>query len=288
MPKKPTQAQITDINRQYLPSLTVKNPEQYLEKSAVHSARIRRKLQCELAIPYGDSLRQYVDIFPATKSAAPVHVFIHGGYWRAKNITTMMYSHIAGPMVAAGATVVLLEYDLCTELRVTDIVEQVRRAIAWIYRHSSKYNGDRKRIHVSGHSAGGHLTGMLAATDWSQYGRLPKRLIKGIAPLSGLFDIEPHRHSDLQVDIRLTRKETKNLNPLYLTPTFDGTAIVAVGGAEPDLFHWQSLAYAAHLRTHRIRAEYISTPGDNHFMITNRLSSARDPLTQALIAQMGL
>ena len=238
MPKNPTQAQIKDINRQYLPRLTVKNPEHYLEKSAERSARVRKKLQCELAVSYGDSARQCVDIFPAAKSGAPVHVFIHGGYWRAKNISTTMYSHIAGPMVAAGACVVLLEYDLCPEVRVSDIVEQVRHAIAWVYKHIAKYNGDRKRIHVSGHSAGGHLTAMLAATDWSQYGRLPKSLIRGIAPLSGLFDIEPHRHSDLQVDIRLSRKETKNLSPLYLTPLFDGTAVVAVGSGEPDLFHW--------------------------------------------------
>ncbi len=288
MPKKPVQAQIDDINHQYLPSLTVENPENYLKKSARRSALVRNKLVCELAVPYGDSARQYVDIFPAAKSDAPVHVFIHGGYWRARNITTAMYSHIAGPMVAAGATVVLLEYDLCPDLRVTDIVEQVRRAVAWIAKYAGKYNGDRKRIFVSGHSAGGHLTAMLAATDWSQYGRLARNLIKGIAPLSGLFDIEPHRHSALQVDIRLSREETRTLSPLYLVPRFGGTAIVAVGGIEPDLFHWQSLAYAAHLRSHRIRAEYMSTPGDNHFMITDRLGNARDPLTRALIAQMGL
>ena len=89
-------------------------------------------------------------------------------------------------------------------MRITDITHQIRRAIVWVYRNIAKHNGDRKKIYVSGHSAGGHLTGMMIATDWSKEGRLPKDLIKGTAPLSGLFDIEPHRHSQLQPDIRLS------------------------------------------------------------------------------------
>ena len=64
--------------------------------------------------------------------------------------------------------------------------------------------------------------------------------------------------------------------------------LLAVGGIEPDLFHWQSLEYAARLRLHGVRAEYVSMAGDNHFSITDRLGNARDPLTKALIAQMGL
>ena len=71
-------------------------------------------------------------------------------------------------------------------------------------------------------------------------------------------------------------------------PVARSPSIIAVGSVEPDLFHWQSLAYAAHLRRHRIQAEYLSTPGDHHFSITDRLGKARDPLTRAILAQMGL
>ena len=286
MAKKLTKAQINDINLQYLPRLTVKNADEYLQKSAARSARVRKKLACRIDVPYGDTPGQMLDIFPAARKSAPVHVFIHGGYWRA--LDKDIYSHLAGPMVAAGATVVLPNYDLCPKVRITDIVQQMRCAIAWVYKNIAKHNGDPKRIYVSGHSAGGHLTGMMISTDWSKEGRLPIDLIKGSAPLSGLFDIEPHRHSQLQPDIRLTAKEAKAMSPMYLPPFAKGPSIIAVGGAEPDLFHWQSLEYAARLRLHRIKAEYVSTPGDNHFAITDRLGNARDPLTKALIAQMGL
>ena len=286
MAKKLTKAQIKDINFQYLPRLTVTNVEEYLQKSATRSTRLRKNLSCQIDVPYGDTPGQMLDIFPAARKGAPVHVFIHGGYWRS--LDKGIYSHIAGPMVAAGATVVLPNYDLCPQVRITDIVQQMRRAIVWVYKNIAKHNGDPKRIYVSGHSAGGHLTGMMISTDWSKEGRLPKDLIKGSAPLSGLFNIEPHRHSQLQPDIRLTAKEAKAMSPMYLLPLAKGPSIVAVGGAESDLFHWQSLEYAARLRLCGIKAEYVSTPGDNHFGITDRLGNARHPLTKALIAQMGL
>jgi arylformamidase len=103
-----------------------------------------------------------------------------------------------------------------------------------------------------------------------------------------LFDIEPHRHSQLQVDIRLTAEEAKALSPMYLRPITRGPSIVAVGALEPDLFHWQSLEYAARLRLHGVKAEYVSIPNDNHFDVTDRLGNPEDLLTNALIAQMGL
>ena len=286
MPMKLNKAQVKELNYQYLPQLTVKNFDVYLTDSARRSARIRRKLNCHLDLPYGDTSGQKLDVFPSKSINAPVHVFIHGGYWRAAHINKSVYSHIAGPLIAAGATVVLLDYDLCPQVRITDIVDQIKTAMTWIYKNIQKYNGDRKRIFVSGHSAGGHLTAMMMTTDWWQERRLPRNLIKGTVLLSGLFDIEPHRHTDLQQDIRLTAREAKSMSPMYLIPVSKGATILAVGENEPDLFHWQSLQYAAQLRKHGIKAEYVSLPGDNHFSITERLCKAREPLTQALISQM--
>ena len=140
MAKKLTKAQIDDINLQYLPRLTVNNAEEYLQKSAARSARLRNKIACQIDVPYGDTPGQTLDIFAAARKGAPVHVFIHGGYWRA--LDKDIYSHIAGPMVAAGATVVLPNYDLCPKVRITDIVHQVRRAIAWVYKNIAKHNGE--------------------------------------------------------------------------------------------------------------------------------------------------
>jgi arylformamidase len=272
-----------EINFQYMPRMTVPNAEDYLEAAAQRSATARKELDGKIDVAYGDTAGQTMDIFPASDKNAPVHVFIHGGYWRA--LDKSFYSEMAVPMVAAGATTVLLNYDLCPTVTVTEITAQMQRALMWVHKTIGRYNGDRKRITVSGHSAGGHLVGMMVATDWDRLAGLPNDLIKASIPISGLFDLRGHRDTDVQADIHLTVKEAQAMSPVLLPPVATGPALIAVGGGEPDLFHWQSLAYAAHLRLNGIKAEYISVGGDNHFDITERLANPKDDLTKALIAK---
>lgn len=281
-----SQAERDDLNQQYMPRISVPDAEVYLEKAAARSAETRDRLHCLIDVPYGETTGQTVDIFPAENPGAPVHVFIHGGYWRA--LDKSFYSEMAEPLVAAGATVVLSNYDLCPAVTVTEIVQQTRRCLAWVYSNARAYNGDRDRIHISGHSAGGHLVGMMIATDWQQEAGLPNDLIKSSAPLSGLFDLTRHRDTDVQADINLTVEETRTLSPMLLPPVARGPVLVAVGGAEPDLFQWQSLAFTAHLRFNRIKADFMPLGTDHHFDVTDRLARPDDPLTRALIAQMEL
>lgn len=272
-----------EFNYQYMPRMTVPNAEDYLEAAARRSEKARKKLGGKIDVAYGDTPGQTLDIFPAAEKKAPVHVFIHGGYWRA--LDKSFYSEMAVPMVAAGATTVLVNYDLCPAVTVTEITDQVRRALVWVHKNIGRYNGDRKRITVSGHSAGGHLVGMMVATDFASLAGLSNALIKTSIPISGLFDLRGHRETDVQADIHLTVKEAKAMSPMLLPPVATGEVLIAVGGAEPDLFHWQSLAYAAHLRLNGIKAEYMSMGTDNHFDITDRLAKPSDPLTKALIAK---
>lgn len=272
-----------EFNYQYMPRMTVPNAEDYLEAAARRSEKARKKLGGKIDVAYGDTPGQTLDIFPAAEKKAPVHVFIHGGYWRA--LDKSFYSEMAVPMVAAGATTVLVNYDLCPAVTVTEITDEVRRALVWVHKNIGRYNGDRKRITVSGHSAGGHLVGMMVATDFASLAGLSNALIKTSIPISGLFDLRGHRETDVQADIHLTVKEAKAMSPMLLPPVATGEVLIAVGGAEPDLFHWQSLAYAAHLRLNGIKAEYMSMGTDNHFDITDRLAKPSDPLTKALIAR---
>ena len=108
-----TREQIADMNAQYSPRLSVPNVEEYLEATAASSAKVRSALNGELDIAYGDSDGQKLDVFPAAKTNARVHVFIHGGYWRA--LDKSVYSNVAGPLIEAGTTAVLVNYDLCPQ-----------------------------------------------------------------------------------------------------------------------------------------------------------------------------
>jgi len=273
------------LNLEYLPRLTVPNAEYYIEAAAARSAQTRTQMTCHLEQPYGETALQRLDIFPAQSVNAPVLIFIHGGYWRA--LDKKHYSDVAEPFVAAGATVVIPNYNLCPEVTISDIVQQIQNALTWAYRNIQDYNGDPNQIFLSGHSAGGHLTGMMMATDWEVLG-LPTDLLKGSAPLSGLFDIEPHRHTDLQNDIRLSAKEAAANSPLLLPLTAKCPVICAVGGGESASFHRQSKDFTKKCLAEGLPCDYLELGNDNHFDITDRLHRADDPLTLALLKLMKL
>ena len=225
-----TDEQRHELNIQYRARLTIPDADEYLERAAKRSAVARDKLTCHIDVSYGDTPQQTLDIFPADQPGAPVLFYIHGGYWI--QLDKSIYSEVAGPMTAAGAITVLPNYDLCPNVTISDIVDQVRRALGWLHANVADYNGDPDRIHVSGHSAGGHLTGMMMTTDWQGLFGLPADLIKSTAPLSGLFDIEPHRHTNLQPTIQLTAEMAAANSPQHLPLHFSGSMICAVGGGE--------------------------------------------------------
>lgn len=281
-----TEAERRQLNLELLPRLTVPDVDGHLAKGAERSAAVRERLACHLDIPYGDTARQILDVFPAARPGAPVFFFIHGGYWRA--LEKSVYSECVEPVVAVGGAAVTPEYELCPGVTVPDIVEQVRRALIWTFDNIADHNGDPGRIHVCGHSAGGHLTGMMMATDWSADHGLPADLIRGAIPLSGLFDIEPHRHSDLQKDIRLTAEDAAACSPQYLPLHFNGPVLCAVGGAESETFRRQSKDFAEKCGDLGLESEYVELDGDNHFDVTDRLADLGHPLTRAILAQMGL
>src|SRR5258707_14337319 len=97
----------------------------------------------------------------------------------------------------SGAVVVALTYSLAPAVTLDRIVDQTRRALAWVHAHIARYGGDPGRIHVCGSSAGGHLAGMLLTRGWhADYG-VPQGVGRGAPPLSGPFDLRPPVHTPI-------------------------------------------------------------------------------------------
>jgi arylformamidase len=180
------------LDAQYNNRARVPGYARFLERWAQASALARERLSRRLDLRYGDGPNETLDLFPSPRANAPVLVFIHGGYWRALDKSDQ--SFVAPAFVAAGAMVVLPNYELCPSGTVESISLQMARAVAWVWRHAALYGGDPQRIVVAGHSAGGHLAAMMAACDWKRVGAdLPERLLAGSLALSGLFELEPIR-----------------------------------------------------------------------------------------------
>ena len=122
-----TEEQQHALNLEYRARLTVPDADDFVKRATNRSAAVRDRLTCHLDVSYGDTPKQTLDVFPADRPGAPVFFYIHGGYWF--QLDKDVYSEVAEPMTAAGATTVLPNYDLCPDVTIPDIVDQVRRAL---------------------------------------------------------------------------------------------------------------------------------------------------------------
>ena len=175
-------------------SHAARHPEwqDFFKKWTAWSEELRARRPCRLNVPVGEGPDEVIDIFPAVELGAPVHVFIHGGYWQA--MSKDEFSYVADGVVDQSAAVVVVNYALAPAVDIDEIVRQCRAALAWVWRHAKEFAATPERIYVSGHSSGGHLTAMLLSTDWPAFAaNLPSDLVKGGCAISGLYDLEAMR-----------------------------------------------------------------------------------------------
>lgn len=275
----------TAINAQFMPRIAVPDHEAWLARDERLAAQTRERRRHVAEIAYGETRLQRLDVFPAGNPRAPIQVFFHGGYWRA--LDKAGFSYLAEPLAAAGATTVLVNYDLCPAVTLDEIVHQVRHALIWIYRHAGLLGGDGEHIYISGNSVGAHLCAMMLARDWRR-DPVPPDFIKGAACVTGIYDLEPVLRIAANEDIRLTPEMARRNSPLFLAPRVDCPVLVAVGGDEPEEWIKQSEAYAEHLKRHGVSADYLRIPATHHFSITQSLIQPDSLLRHAILAQMGL
>lgn len=210
----------TWLDGQYNNRALVPEHGRHFAEWAAASAQARRSMTAMLDVQYGHDAGETLDIFPAARSPgrppAPVVVFIHGGYWRSLDKSD--HSFLAPAFVKQGACVVMPNYALCPAVTIPDITLQMVRALAWVYRHIGVHGGDPERITVIGHSAGGHLAAMLLACQWPVVGGdLPDALVRNALSISGLYDLEPLRHTPfLRDSLRLTPAQVSKASPARL------------------------------------------------------------------------
>jgi arylformamidase len=225
------------LDAQYNNRARVADSAALLSKWAEASALARegspRKV---LDLRYGDGTAETLDVFPTDAPDAPVVIYVHGGYWRALDKSD--FSFVAPSFVADGAMVVVPNYALCPAVTVEEIALQMVRAVDWTWRHAAAHGGNPDRIAVVGHSAGGHLAAMLLSCRWKQVAEhLPAQPLTGALSISGLYDLEPLRHTPfLQDDLRLTPAQVARLSPAFFPRPKGGKLYTVVGGDESDEF----------------------------------------------------
>ena len=234
------------IEYHFNPRLTVANAAELMGALPGRAERARAALTSEIDVHYGPNPKETFDIFAAASDAKgtppPAQIFIHGGYWRAMDKSD--YSHLATDVVAAGVTHISLNYDLCPDVTLDTIVEEIKRAVIYIYQNANALGIDAERLYISGHSAGGHLTAMMMRQNWTDAG-LPKDVFKGAMPVSGAFEPEAIMHTSINEDVRLDLDMARRNGLLDGPPLVAAPVLALVGGAEPEGFHTLSESYVA-------------------------------------------
>ena len=236
--------------------------------------------RAELEVAYGERPRQRLDLFGprsgARGAAGPVVLFVHGGYWQAMDKS--LFSHLAGGANAHGVTVAVAGYTLCPQVTVAQIVDELRQAVAFLARRFGR------SITVCGHSAGGHLTACLVATDWRAVdaGLAADTVAAGL-PISGLFELEPLLGTSLNERLGLDAAEARRLSPL-LWPVRAGTEVVAyVGGSESAEYRRQTRTLVARWRAAGVTTTAVEAVGESHFTVIAPLADPQSQLTQQLV-----
>jgi arylformamidase len=269
---------------QFNPRRTVPDFETHQAENARLSAEVRARLAGHLDLAYGEQPLQKVDLFPARqrgKGPAPIHVFFHGGYWRAQDKAN--FAFIAEHLVERGICTVIANYDLCPSVTLDGVVASAMKAIAWTFRHAGDYGADPGRLTLSGSSAGAHLQAMALAQDWTAEG-LPADIIKGAVPISGIYDPEPARHTSVNAEIGLTEAIAARNNALALAPRARCPVALFVGGDEPPEWRRQTELYASHLRRHGLDPTLAVVPGAHHFNILDQYLDPDSAILRAIVA----
>ena len=252
------------------------------------SEAARAELDGLIDVRYGTGEKQKLDVFRCGDTDAPTLVYIHGGYWQRGDKS--IYSFLARTFVAAGVNVVVAGYDLCPAVTITQISEELREAMAHIWRNAAELGINRDRLTVMGHSAGGHLTQMMMATDWPAFGAdLPGDLVKSGIPVSPLSYLEPVRLTEaLNANVRMDPDEAHAQSPMTLhPPVTNAPQLVVVGGAETDEFHRQARMYAEKYGTAERSVGVYVVPGVDHFDELNVLADSSSEFFARTCAMLG-
>ncbi len=236
------------------------------------SAELRATHSDHLDLRYGPRERNRIDFLKAGEKA-PTLVFIHGGYWqmRAKEAFTLFAE---GPM-AHGINVALIGYTLAPEATLEEIVAEINRGLDFLAEQLPALGGDANRIAVSGWSAGGHLTAMA----------LSHPRVKGGVAISGIYDLEPIRHSYLNEKLRLDEAMSRRNSPILQAGGPIKPLALTAGSGELPLLRRQTADFAAHRTKYGLPVSYEEIPGADHFTIMDQMLRPEGRIT-LMIRQM--
>jgi arylformamidase len=259
---------------------------EHMERWQRLSREVRTTLPAQLNVSFGSSAAEVLDVFPG-EPGAPIHIFYHGGYWRALHKDD--FSFVVRGLQPVGVNTVVVNYALVPSVDMAELVRQCRAALAWVWHNAETFDGDRERIYISGHSAGGHLVAMMMATDWPAFDSgLPDEPLQGGCGISGLYDLEPIRLCFLNADLGMSSEDAAALSPVLLPRMCSGPLVLPLGDLEGPEYLRQSTDLAAAWKNDGEPPTVRPMEGHDHFSIAAQLENPDSELAGIIHRQMGV
>jgi arylformamidase len=258
-----------------------------VERRKAASDRARAILGQPKRVAYGPSEHEGLDVFDCGVKGAPVNVFVHGGAWR-RNVAAD-YALQAEVLVRAGAHSVIIDFINVDQANgdLLPMYQQVRRALAWVWRNAKSFGADRERVYVSAHSSGSHLAAVVLTRGCSEEG-LPPDAVKGAVLLSGMYDLAPVRLSKRSSYVKFTDDMVHKLSAQRFLDGLHTPLVVAAGTCETPEFQRQSRDFAEAAQAAGKPASLIVGAGYNHFELLETLANPYGLTGRAMLEQMHL
>jgi arylformamidase len=272
------------LDRQYNQRAWVTNADELIRRYVIASDAVRARLGEPECIAYAAAPTETLDLYRAAHAPAPLLVFVHGGAWQ--RLTKRESAFAAKTFVRAGAHFAALDFAAVPAARLGDLVDQVRRAVVFIYRNADRLGVARYRIHLVGHSSGGHLAACVMTTDWAARG-LPHPT-KGGACVSGIYDLRPVRLSARNAYLQLDETSEQALSPQRHLGRLSCPLIIAAAESDAPEFRRQACDFAAAASDAGATVRHVEGRGFNHFDFIETLADPHGVLGKLMLEQMEL
>ena len=276
-----------DLDDAYDQSVYAPNQQLIATRRRLASEAMLKRVTPE-RIAYGSSEDEKLDIYKTTRANAPINIFIHGGAWRNGQARDSAY--LAESFINAGAHFVIPDFVLVQNAggSLMPMAQQVRSAVAWVYRNATRFGGDPARIYITGHSSGAHLAGCALVTDWPKEFGLPANILKGGLVASGMYDLKPVRLSKRSQYVKFTDEIEQALSSQRHLDKLTAPIIVAYGTQETPEFQRQNREFAAAVKAVGKPVELIIGEGFNHFELQETIGNPYGILGRAALKMMNL
>lgn len=273
------------LDLEYNNQANVADPAHHIAWYGPASERVRSRVAHDAGIAYGDLPEELLDVFmPADASGGdsrPVVIFVHGGAWRSLDLAGSAFA--AETFTARGALYVPLGFSVMPAAGSLDeMVAQVRTGIAWVWQNIASYGGDPSRLHLIGHSSGGHLAAMALVTNWQRLYGLPASVIRSCILVSGLYDLEPVRLSYRNDMLKLDRAAEIRNSPCRNLPEEGPPTLIVYGQHETSEFKRQAMTFEAAWSRRYGNARWLELAGANHYEAIEMLVDPASEISRAV------